>query len=150
MPKTTLLCPTDFSASGDQAAAYAVAMAGQLGGWTVHLLHVHHVPLHDADINAPHRAGDLEAALQKELGSRLEAQAAALSTGAVKVAAELTAGVPWREILAAGDRLQADMIVMGTLGHTGLARLLLGSVAERVVRMSDRPVLTVRAVDQGS
>jgi nucleotide-binding universal stress UspA family protein len=53
-------------------------------------------------------------------------------------------GVPFLEILKAAGEMQADLIVLGTHGRTGLAHVLLGSVAERVVRRSACPVLTVR------
>jgi nucleotide-binding universal stress UspA family protein len=56
----------------------------------------------------------------------------------------LKVGVPWQEIVRAAAEERADMIVMGTHGRTGLERLLLGSVTERVVRGAPCPVLTVR------
>jgi nucleotide-binding universal stress UspA family protein len=53
-------------------------------------------------------------------------------------------GVPWQEIVRLAVEEHADMIVMGTQGRTGLERLLLGSVAERVIRQAPCPVVTVR------
>jgi nucleotide-binding universal stress UspA family protein len=53
-------------------------------------------------------------------------------------------GSAHRAILAAAEEADADMIVMGTHGRTGVGRVLLGSVTERVVRRSDAPVLSVR------
>lgn len=53
-------------------------------------------------------------------------------------------GVPDEEIVRLARQLKADLIVMGTHGRTGLAHMLLGSVAERVVRLAPVPVLTVR------
>jgi len=53
-------------------------------------------------------------------------------------------GAPWQEIVRLAADEHADMIVMGTQGRSGLDRLLLGSVAERVVRHAPCPVLTVR------
>ena len=57
---------------------------------------------------------------------------------------ELREGTPHEAILAFAKERQADLIVMGTEGHTGLAHALLGSTAERVVRLAICPVLTVR------
>ncbi|SEQ40681.1 universal stress protein [Natrinema salaciae] len=57
-------------------------------------------------------------------------------------------GVPHEEILAYADDHGIDMIVMGTQGRTGLDRVLVGSVTERVVRMADVPVVTVRLTDE--
>ena len=56
----------------------------------------------------------------------------------------LADGVPFDQILQTAKRLQCDLIVMATHGHTGLARAVIGSVAENVVRRAPCPVLTVR------
>jgi nucleotide-binding universal stress UspA family protein len=63
----------------------------------------------------------------------------------VKVHAIFNEGKPFLEILRAAEEIQADLTVMGTHGRTGLAHVLIGSVAERVVRKAPCPVLTVRA-----
>jgi nucleotide-binding universal stress UspA family protein len=57
---------------------------------------------------------------------------------------EHQSGAPHAAILEAAERLKADLIVMGTAGLTGLSHFLIGSTAERVVRVSTVPVLTVR------
>jgi len=62
----------------------------------------------------------------------------------LKVKTYLVSGAPYREILKKTQLEKVDLIVMGTHGRTGVAHLLLGSVAERVVRLSPCPVLTVR------
>lgn len=59
--------------------------------------------------------------------------------------AVLRNGVAWEEIAAVAKESQADLIVIGTRGRRGLARALLGSVAESVIRTSDVPVLTLHA-----
>ena len=74
----------------------------------------------------------------------IAARAAALAAEGVTARAVVRAGVPWREIVHLAAEEHADMIVMGTQGRTGLEHLLLGSVAERVVRTAPCPVLTVR------
>ncbi len=56
--------------------------------------------------------------------------------------------MPWEEVLNAAKELNADLIVMGTHGRRGLERALLGSVAEKVVRMARIPVLTVHALEK--
>jgi nucleotide-binding universal stress UspA family protein len=61
----------------------------------------------------------------------------------VKTHTRLAEGVVYEQIVKYATEINADMIALGTRGHTGFARILLGSVAERVVRLSDRPVLTV-------
>ena len=74
----------------------------------------------------------------------LAARAAALAGDGVTARAVVKVGVAWEEIVRLAAEEHADMIVMGTQGRTGLDRLLLGSVAERVIRQAPCPVLTVR------
>jgi nucleotide-binding universal stress UspA family protein len=64
-----------------------------------------------------------------------------------KIAGHLAAGEPWREITQLASNLRADLVVVGTAGRTGLARLALGSAAEKVVRNAGCPVLVVRPKD---
>ncbi|SEV96532.1 universal stress protein [Natrinema salifodinae] len=66
----------------------------------------------------------------------------------VDVVTAVERGVPHEEILAYADHHGVDMIVMGTQGRTGLDRVLVGSVTERIVRMADVPVVTVRLNDE--
>lgn len=61
----------------------------------------------------------------------------------VPIESVLREGVAWEEIEAVADEIDADLIVIGTHGRRGLARALLGSVAENVVRTAHRPVLTI-------
>ena len=62
----------------------------------------------------------------------------------VPISGQLRRGVPWECVLETAKETKADLIVMGTHGRKGLARALMGSVAEKVVRLSPIPVLTVR------
>lgn len=64
-----------------------------------------------------------------------------------KVVGHLAAGPPWREIVQMASSLRADLLVVGTAGRTGLARMALGSVAEKVVRHAGCPVLVARPKD---
>jgi nucleotide-binding universal stress UspA family protein len=73
----------------------------------------------------------------------LERVTAKRKGGKVPVEAILREGVPWEEITKVADEVDADIIVIGTHGRKGLARALLGSVAENVVRTATRPVLTI-------
>jgi nucleotide-binding universal stress UspA family protein len=134
-----ILVPYDFSRGAARALAVAIDLAAVHDG----ALMVMHaippiVPLHGAVL----LAGPAEIAA---VGRRLATEvAAALGRRRVRrVRSWVMAGTPAECILAASRK--ADAIVMGTLGRTGFAHLLLGSVAERVVRHSAIPVLTVRA-----
>lgn len=139
-----ILCPVDFSATSNDAARYALELAGALGA-ELELLHVHHVPLHESDANAPKSVDDLAPELRKHLLAQLQGCKQALGPAAANVRTTLVVGVPYIAIDEAARRSNADLIVMGTTGRTGLARVLLGSVTERVLRLADRPVLTVRS-----
>jgi nucleotide-binding universal stress UspA family protein len=75
--------------------------------------------------------------LQKE-GARLAGRGAEVTT-------VLRAGVAWEEILLTAKEVDADLIIVGTHGRRGLPRAVLGSVAEKVVRLSLVPVLTIHA-----
>ena len=68
----------------------------------------------------------------------------------VAVETRLVTGIPSEDIVRLGQELPADLIIMGTHGRSGMSHLLLGSVAERVVRKAPCPVLTVRQEEPGS
>ncbi len=131
-----LLVPVDFSHDARYAAEYAQAIAQRFGAEIV-LLHVSaalaFVP--GSLLEVRETAADRQA---------LEALADALRAAGVRVRTRLRPGVPADEIVRAAADEGADLIVMGTTGRTGLAHVLLGSVAERVVRRATCPVLTVR------
>src|ERR1041385_3618604 len=132
-----VLCPTDFSETALAALRYAIEFLRGHGG-EIELLHVYHVPLHSADVKAPKSVDDLPEALRKDLNGRLALLQEQLTVGDVKLHASLAVGTPHEAIVAAAKRLGADMIVMGTEGHGGLARMLVGSVTDRVLRTADR------------
>jgi nucleotide-binding universal stress UspA family protein len=90
-------------------------------------------------------------ALLYEKGAResLEKERARLASSGAEVISVLRPGVAWEEILAAAQALDAGLIVMGTHGRRGLPRAVLGSVAEKVVRLSPIPVLTVHGKSDG-
>jgi nucleotide-binding universal stress UspA family protein len=90
----------------------------------------------------------------EELGERAREYGAALvgevanQLGDVSTRTEVRGGVPHEVILDYADTHGIDLVVMGTHGRTGLDRYVLGSVAERVVRMADVPVMTVRGPEK--
>jgi nucleotide-binding universal stress UspA family protein len=77
--------------------------------------------------------------------AELERYSSELRELGVEVSARVEIGDPVETILAVVEEVQPVMIVMGTHGRTGLAHLLMGSIAEKVMRRADRPVLTVPA-----
>jgi nucleotide-binding universal stress UspA family protein len=91
-----------------------------------------------------------------QLGAGVRAQASremdgllrrAVDAGVRASAAIMETGVPADEIVRAAEQAKTDLLVLGTHGRTGVARLVLGSVAARVVATAACPVLTVRAAD---
>ena len=86
---------------------------------------------------------DVAARIEREVAAALEEAADdARRKSAVTVLTRSTIGSPYEEIVRAAR--EYDLVVMGTHGHSGLRQLLVGSVAEKVVRHCSRPVLTVR------
>ena len=139
-----ILFPTDFSPDADNALSYAISLAEEYGA-ELCLLHVVEDIVIPAYFGPQVDAGyiptvDLEAAAQAEIDKLLPEEAGRAYT----VRRLLRRGAPYVEILAAAEDESADVIVMGTHGHGGFVHMLLGSTAERVVRKSSIPVLTIR------
>jgi nucleotide-binding universal stress UspA family protein len=141
-----ILVPTDFSKHSDNALRYACAFAEKFGAELI-LLHV----VQDLAWFVPEAllaAGPLPAAPVEEFAAAariaLQRVVAGLNLPGVAVRPEVVEGVPFDGILRFAKEHEVDLIVMGTHGHTGLAHLLMGSVAEKVVRKAPCPVLTVR------
>lgn len=80
-----------------------------------------------------------------DASARLEARRAALLGQNISITASVRMGRPAKTIIEHAEAVHADLIVMGTRGRTGLAHMIAGSVAERVVRTAPCPVLTVGA-----
>jgi nucleotide-binding universal stress UspA family protein len=139
----SILAPVDFGAGSDHALEYALDLAAALGA-TVHVLHVYQIPVYGfpdgAFLAGPEIATRLSEAAQKGLDMLVTRVAAR----GVKVQGHLRQGNPADEITEAAKTLNVDMIVLGTHGRRGIAHALMGSVAERVVRTSTVPVLSIR------
>ena len=141
MTPKQILVPIDFSEHSTRALDYACALAVKLEA-TVHvvtalgaLLPELSVALTDAMI------ADLTAARRRALHDLVTARRATCPFGLIAV----RSGDARDAILEAARQCHADLIVMGTHGRHGLARLVIGSVAESIVRRAACPVLTVRA-----
>jgi nucleotide-binding universal stress UspA family protein len=136
----TILHPTDFSEPSAFAFKLACALARDHGARLV-VLHVLEVPAAVGAAEGPFvpvPAVDWEA-LQEKL-RRLQPP-----DPAVPVEHRLVEGYAASRILRLAEEVKADLIVMGTHGRRGLGRLLMGSVAEQVVRKAPCPVVTVKS-----
>lgn len=137
-----ILCPIDFSAGSQHATRVAVRLAEEASAELV-LAHVWYVPatVYPSELPlSPQLVQRMSDDAQRGLDAAV-AEAAAL--GARRVSGKLLTGVPWHRIV---DELADpfDLVVIGTHGRTGLARILLGSVAEKVVRHAPCSVLVAR------
>lgn len=142
-----ILVPTDFSDDARSALDAAVDWAAEFGA-TIHIVHAYFVDVpavyggYGGDFLLP--ADILEPVREAAETSVAELVAEASQRG-VSAEGRATLGDASSSILAEAERLGADLIVMGTRGLTGLKHVILGSTAERVVRKSPCPVLTVKA-----
>jgi nucleotide-binding universal stress UspA family protein len=144
----TILLPTDGSECSAKALAYALSFAEQYGGCVV-ALHVidqrweeqTRVVLAEVGQDLPQR---IRKGYEEEARRILGEITDAVSKIGVPVVSKVLTGIPSEEIVRIAQELPADIIIMGTHGRAGVSHLLLGSVAERVVRRAPCPVLTVR------
>ncbi len=137
-----ILLPTDFSDSSNSALNYAVAFADQFGA-AVDLLHVIEPPPPGALMSYV-SLEDLRKGMHEEAELKMKELQTKWEDYCFPVNRIVIDGFPFVEILKHAKESNADMIVMGTHGRGAIAHMLLGSVAEKVVRKASCPVLTVR------
>jgi len=141
-----ILFATDFSEASGPAADYAITLA-KLTGAQLHILHVINELDEHQRVMIPREAflileKEIELQAVRELDRFCKGPAAGVSTTTHAVV-----GSAFQKILETGADVNADLIVMGTHGRTGMEQVIVGSTAERVVRRSKIPVLTVRGQD---
>lgn len=139
-----ILYPTDGSEGAEAALDHAIDHAERYDA-SLHVLYVIEETIPAMQAGAP----DVLEALE-ERGEEVvaEARERALEAGVRSVQASVATGSPYRQILHYVDESGIDLIVMGTHGRRGIDRYLLGSVAEKVVRTAECPVLTARSVEE--
>jgi universal stress protein A len=131
-----ILCPVDFAPVSIAVLDFALRLAAESGG-TIHVLNVIPTP------KAP-ATTDPFPVLSEGLKEELEAFAREHLKGRVPFHTLVRTGDPAQTIMTVANELQVDAIVMATHGYKGVQRLLLGTVAERVVREAEQPVITIR------
>ncbi len=141
---STILFPTDFSTPAANALVRVVDFARRLGARLV-LLHVipqSAYPLQGLASSAgmPNLRAELKRVVDQDLAA-LRAKVPA----DVACDQQVREGIPHEQVIACAQEIGAELIAIATQGHTGLKHMLLGSTAERVVRLSPIPVLTFRA-----
>jgi universal stress protein A len=139
--------PTDFSAASDAALDYAITMGHRFGA-SLHLLHVVDDPFAGAATWGSEvyiaSVPAMQDTLVDEAAKKLSVLLARAAAKRVPARSEVRLGRPAELIREVAKREVSDLIVMGTHGRTGMAHVLLGSVAEKMVREAPCPVLTVR------
>jgi universal stress protein A len=139
-----ILAPTDFSELSKQGLKSALELAEAFGAKLL-LLYVVEPPPYPVEGIVPSHLGatmldDLERQATNDLAQMLsETQASNMD-----VARRVVVGIPYRKIVDVAEEEKIDLIVMTTHGRTGLSHLVMGSVAEKIVRTAPCPVLTIR------
>jgi universal stress protein A len=136
----TILVPVDFSKPAVHAMDYAVRFA-QVFGSRLFLLHVVEQSAIAVDST---QWVDIYSQAKLVAKSRLERFARRIKKMDIPVTAEIIRGAAYAEIIRFARRHRADLIVIGTHGRTGLQRWIMGSVAERVIRLAPCPVLSIQ------
>lgn len=141
----TILAPTDFSQHSEHAVRYACALAERLGA-TLHLIHVlsEIVPAGPDPLLMPVMPPQFYQENEQRAKETLEAIPKAGWCRPPAVVTAVRWGSPVDAIVDYSRELSIDLIVIATHGRTGLSHVLLGSVAERIVREAPCPVLTIR------
>ncbi len=137
-----ILVPTDFSETSDKALDFALELAEKFDASVV-VMHAFEIPVIGFPDGSIVATADVAARIQEASRKGLEATVAARAKRKVKLTSVLREGPAADEIRSLAEELKVDMIVIGTHGRRGLARALLGSTAENVVRTVHIPILTI-------
>lgn len=143
-----ILVPTDFSPASDAALDYARVLSATFGS-SLQLLHVIDDPTGASEFVPDGFAlptEEIRSGLVEHARKRLGTLMSVVDRTHLHAHAETLFGAPAQTIVDYATAIGAELVVMGTHGRTGLAHLLMGSVAEQVVRTAPCPVLTVRQV----
>lgn len=139
-----ILCPTDFSEYSKRALTYALSLAGHFDAKVI-LLHVIEPIRIPVEYNFGLTYGiDFDEDAEQTLREKLHALVDVPTRATVDVEERIERGAPFAEIVRVARDSQVDLVVIATHGLFGIAHLLLGSTAEKVVRKASCPVLTVK------
>ena len=142
-----ILVPVDFSRQSAEALSVAADLSRRYEA-ALEIVHVLNRPTYALPegfvVPTPEQSSSVVAKIESRLA---ESKKEALDAGAFKVEVRVLQGFPTTEILQVAKEEEPDLIVMGTHGRTGIEHLVIGSVAEDVVRLAPCPVLTTRALE---
>lgn len=138
-----IVVPVDFNASSRRALDLAMELT-QVHAATLTVMHAFEIPVYPY-VSQEITHAELVTGLEDAARAELERTIAIVREHIPAAHADLRVGPAWQEILNTIEDARADLVVLGTHGRRGVAHVLLGSVAEKIVRLSPVPVLTVRA-----
>ena len=144
-PIKTILVPTDFSPASKRAVRYACKLADTCGA-SLHVMHVLENPFTQAPFSEMYAPppDDFLAERERRTRAELEAQLTPEEKAKYSAAFILREGAPAQAILEyLNEQRDIDLVVMATAGRGGVARLMMGSIADKIVRAAPCPVLTI-------
>lgn len=144
MQISTILFPTDFSQGARAAMDHAVSLARDYNAKLILLYVIQDISIAEWYIPSSLSVTDLIEDMQKSAWKEMDKWAAEVSGAGREIGKMVVRGVPFVEIIKTAKDTNADLIVIGTHGRTGIDHMLFGSTAEKVVRKAPCPVLTVR------
>jgi len=134
---------TDFSETAERAVDAAIDLAAQVGA-VVSLVHAYELPMYSFPDGVVVSTPDIAKKITTDALARLEAAIEQRKGRGVSIQSALRMGATWDELNGVAAEQDADIIVVGTHGRRGFSRVLLGSVAERMMRTAVRPLLVIR------
>jgi nucleotide-binding universal stress UspA family protein len=140
----TILFPTDFSNGARAAMDHAISLAKDYNAKLILLYVIQDISIAEWYIPSSISVTDLVEDMQKSAWNEMNKWNTEVSAKVKDVETMVVRGVPFAEIIKTAKNKNADLIVIGTHGRTGIDHMLFGSTAEKVVRKAPCPVLTVR------
>jgi nucleotide-binding universal stress UspA family protein len=142
----TLLVPVDFSPHSSEALQLAIELAETFRA-KIHLLHAYELSVNQLRLYGVVFPEPSYEKVRDAAVLRLEEELRKVKEAGLEGEVQVIQSSPAEAIAEAARELPADLIVMGTRGYTGLKHVLLGSVAERTVRIAPCPVITLKAAE---
>jgi nucleotide-binding universal stress UspA family protein len=139
-----ILAPTDFSELSKQGLKSALELAEAFGAKLLLLYVVEPPPYPVEGIVPSHLGATMLDDLERQATNDLAQMVSETQASKMDVARRVVVGIPYRKIVDVAEEEKIDLIVMTTHGRTGLSHLVMGSVAEKIVRTAPCPVLTIR------
>ncbi len=142
----TILVPIDFSSHSTAALEAGVELAKVFGA-RLHLLHSYPLNLGNISPYGVAIPAGFDQSVRQAAQEKLDASVEKVQAEGIEVSNQVTPMSPGEAISGVAEDIGADLIVMGTRGLTGVKHVLLGSIAERTIRIAPCPVLTVKGSD---